>query len=630
MDVEKGPAGQGLSEQQFDLIIAANVIHATTSLQQSLGHIRQLLAPNGIFMMLEVTAPQLWVDITFGLTDGWWRFSDRELRPDYPLLSRSQWVDLFQSMGFQEPICIPEGLAGDVNIEEAVILARAPLQALEAGGQWLILSDEEGIGQGLADQLGATGQTYKLVYPGTEFQPSGDCWKINPTNPQDFRQLVQNAGPVKGVVHLWSLIEAPGPLELEQAVGLRSTLLLAQALITSRPESPPQLWLVTRGAQVTQAGERIDPNQSPQWGFGKVIAQEHPELGCVRIDLDPSAPVHQSSQALFGELIAPDGENEIALRSGSRYAARLRRSQITTLPTNQPQALAITQRGALDSLVWLAAQRQPPGAGEVEIEVKATGLNFKDVMNVLGMIPGEVMPIGSECAGIVTQVGENVSGLKIGDAVLAITPGCFGTYAIAPAEFTILKPERLNFEQAASVAVPFVTADFALNIIGGMKSGDKVLIHAASGGVGLAAVQLAQRAGAEIFATAGNPEKRSYLESLGVQHVMNSRSLDFADQIMDITDGAGVDLVLNSLAGEFIQKSLGVLARQGRFVELGKNGLLTADQVSALGREIQYFVVDWSDQARSDPDLIRSILQSTITDLSAGNLQPLPTTNICG
>ena len=593
LDIEKDPAAQGLAGQQFDLVIAANVIHATQDLHVTLRHVRQHLAPNGLFIMLEVTAPQRWVDITFGLTDGWWRFSDRDLRPDYPLLSRPQWIDLLRSVGFAEVATIPQ-VGGDVQhitIEEAVIVARS--SSIEAEGNWLIVGDPNGLGADLTEQLRAAGES---------------CTLVGNATPEGLPRLVADSAPLKGVIHLGDT---------------HSALATVQELITSG-DVPPRLWLVTSGAQPAGSVSAPDPIQAELWGFGKVVALEHPELRCVRVDLDPADP--HPARSLLAEITNPNtDEDEIALRGSERLAARLTRLPTPLSPDPSPvKILAITQRGALDSLAWQPAERGKPGPGEVEIRVQATGLNFKDVMMTLGMYPGAVTPLGGECSGVITALGEGVTDLHVGDPVMAIASGSFGTHVVTRASFTARQPVNLSGTQATSVLIPFITADFALNHLGQMKPGEKVLIHAGAGGVGLAAIQLAQRAGLEIFATAGSPEKRAYLQSLGVPHVMDSRSLDFADEIMQITGGRGVDLVLNSLAGEFIPQSLGVLAENGRFLELGKSGLLTPEQAVALGRGIRYFIIDWTDEARREPELISGILYKIVADLSTGALRPLP------
>ena len=204
-------------------------------------------------------------------------------------------------------------------------------------------------------------------------------------------------------------------------------------------------------------------------------------------------------------------------------------------------------------------ERQPLASGEVEIDVRATGLNFRDVLNTLDMYPGDAGMLGHECSGIVSAVASNVTHVRPGDPILALANASFADYTKTQAEFVVRKPVEMSFEQAATIPIAFLTADYALNTLGQLQTGERVLIHAAAGGVGLAAVQLAMLAGAEIFATAGSPEKRALLHSMGVQHVMDSRSLAFRDEILQETNGAGVHLVLNSLADEFIPASFEAL-----------------------------------------------------------------------
>ena len=220
--------------------------------------------------------------------------------------------------------------------------------------------------------------------------------------------------------------------------------------------------------------------------------------------------------------------------------------------------------------------RRPPGRGEVEIEVRAASLNFRDVAFALGLLPPEAFEnsmsrgaIGVDCAGVVTAVGEDVTDVRPGDEVMAIAASSLATHAITE-RLVVRKPAGLSFAEAAGIPLAYVTALYALETMARLRAGERVLIHAGTGGVGLAAIAVAKRTGAEIFATAGTDAKRDYLRSLGVQHVMNSRTLDFAAEIMAATGGRGVDVVLNSIAGEAIAKSLSVLAPQGRFVEIGK------------------------------------------------------------
>jgi acyl transferase domain-containing protein len=622
LNLEENPAAQGLAGKQFDVVVAANVIHATADLSVSLKHIRQLLAPGGLLVMLEVTAPERWVDITFGLTDGWWRFTDTHLRANYPLIKPRQWFDTLQQAGFASAAALPE--SSDGFIEQAIILGQ---NATDANGNWLIFADGGGAGQALADSLGARGQTCILVVPGESYQSLDEhCWQINPADVDQYRRVVEAASasaPCRGIIHLWSLDVQPEALDWAEPLSYGSALNLVRSLAGAGGEAP-RLWLVTRGGQpVGGESQPVAVAQAPLWGLGKVIALEYPELRCVRLDLDPNQAV--DTQALVGAITSASVEDQIAVRDGQWYAARLVRSRSPQPQTaERPMQLQITARGTLDNLVLQPVTRQRPGPGQVEIRVHATGLNFKDVLNTLGMYPGDPGPLGGECAGQVTAVGAGVEGIKPGDEVIALAGGSFGTFALADAAVTVPKPAGITFEEAAGVAIPFITAYYTLHTLGQMAAGDRVLIHAAAGGVGLAAVQLAQRVGAEIFATAGSPEKRAFLKSLGVQHVMDSRTLDFADEIMAETNGRGVDLVLNSLAGEFIPKSLSVLAAHGRFLEIGKSGLLTAEQAENLGSGRAYFIVDWTNMVRESPQEIREMLLDILQGFEDGTLRPLP------
>src|SRR5690606_33357606 len=220
--------------------------------------------------------------------------------------------------------------------------------------------------------------------------------------------------------------------------------------------------------------------------------------------------------------------------------------------------------------------------------------------------------------------GAGVTAVRPGDEVIGSAAGRFGSFVNSRSECVVRKPAKPSFPEAATVLSAYLTAYYTLHHLAGLSAGDRVLIHAAAGGVGLAAVQLAQQAGAEIFATAGSPEKRALLRSLGVPHVMNSRTLEFAEEIAQITEGRGVDVILNSLAGDFVPYSLSVLAENGRFLEIGKRDIWTAEQVAQVKPAAAYFIVDLVAKSAEDPALIQSLLQEIMALLEAGAIRPLP------
>ncbi|HEY1278336.1 MAG TPA: SDR family NAD(P)-dependent oxidoreductase, partial [Acidimicrobiales bacterium] len=500
-------------------------------------------------------------------------------------------------------------------------------EASDEARAWVVFADGGGIGRQLAERLTAGGMPCVTVVPGSHTaEVAAGHWELAAGDHDGLESLLRPtvaSAPV-GVAYLWGL-DAAEPVSAstlvdDTAAALGGALALAQALVgTGRSDA--RLWLVTRGA-VTVDGESAAPIQASLWGFARSLAVEHPELRPVCMDLDPLAPASCVDQ-LAEMLVAGGRDDQLAWRAGSLVAGRL--VPASTAP-REPLELAVTQRGTLGNLVVRPAARRAPNAGEVEIRVHATGLNFRDVLNALGMYPGDPGPLGGECAGVVVAVGPGVTNVKVGDPVVAVAPGSFRTYVTCSAVLVAAKPATMTFAEAAGLLIANMTAEFALRHVGRLQAGERVLIHAGAGGVGLAAIALAQRVGAEVYATAGSASKRAFLSSLGVTHVYDSRSLAFGAEILADTGGEGVDVVLNSLAGDFVTTSLGLLRCGGRFLEIGKRDHLTADAAAGLGKKIEYHIVDWGDTALDDPQLVRSVLTDVVAAASAGVLRRVPLT----
>ncbi|MGZ9234664.1 MAG: beta-ketoacyl synthase N-terminal-like domain-containing protein, partial [Anaerolineales bacterium] len=389
-------------------------------------------------------------------------------------------------------------------------------------GHWLILADLEGTGSALAKRLEQSGATTTILTPNdfAVLDPQAYISVLNQVTELGKRSL-------RGIVHLWGLLEKEISLEASHW-GYASALFLAQACL--KTASPPRLWFITQGAQAVPENTKdmVHPAQSALWGFARTLALEHGDLRPVILDLEMGAQTPEAT--IFAELANDAGENQVAWRVGKRYVARLARHQSEAdaliLP-DKPFELIASQQGLLDLISVRLKTTRPPGLREVEIAVHAAGLNFRDVLNALGMYPGQAGKLGNECVGVVTAIGEDVSNVKVGDAVMALASGTFAPTVVAQSEFVFPIPANLSFIESATIPITFLTAYYGLHHLAKIRSGDRILIHAAAGGVGLAAVQLAQRAGAIIYATAGSPEKRAFLRSLGVQYIMNSRSLDF-------------------------------------------------------------------------------------------------------
>src|SRR5579871_798844 len=575
LDIERDPAAQGFDARAFDLILASNVLHATSNLRQTLGHLRRLLAPSGLLLVVENTRRQRWLDLIFGLTEGWWKFADHDIRPSHPLAGRRTWLSLLSEAGFGETAAVP-GEAADYDTPQAMLIAQAPdsgtgAAASEPKAGWLVFADTGGVARSLAQRFESFGHECVSVVAGSAYEKRAATeFTVDPANPGDFVRLLEESPFARylGVVHCWSLdIPEAGPLTsaslgAAQILGSASAIHLVQGLCRRKDSVSVPLWLITRGAHAVALDTgALAAAQAPLWGLGKVISLEHPELRCVRVDLDPAGDSTGNAAALAEEIWSRSQEEEIALRRGARYAPRLvRRSRKAVNlakarlqpPGTESFQLEIETRGVLDNLSLKPVQRRAVGRGEVEIQVSATGLNFRDLLNAMGMYPGDAGPMGLECAGVITAIGDGVTGISIGDEVLAVAPGSFSPFVTTRASFVAPKPPGMTFAEAATIPIAFLTSYYSLNRLARIGPGDQVLIHAAAGGVGLAAVQLAQLAGAEVFATAGSPEKQAYLRSIGVRHIASSRTLDFADEFLRLTGGRGVTVVLNSLSGDFV------------------------------------------------------------------------------
>ena len=410
----------------------------------------------------------------------------------------------------------------------------SPVRRDAALGTWLVLGDGDEAAA-LAARLDAAGARTTLVRSGAAFARVADRqFTVDRTSRNDFDRLLEDLGAerdsLRGAVHLWASEPASAEgaeADLRQTCG--SLLLMAQALIVRGLSARRELWAVTRAAQPV-AGAGVNPAGAALWGMMRALRAEHPDLRSVAVDLDAvPAPDAADMHLLAGAIAAGNLDNQLAYRAGQRYLPQFGACRLSDPePSAAPAELAVVARGTLDNLQLRPMSRHAPGAGEVEIEVAAAGLNFRDVLNVLGMYPGDPGPLGSECVGTIARVGEGVPQFAVGQTVAAMTAGAFRAYVTADARVVAPVPEGLTVHEAATIPIAFMTALHSLVDLAGLQRGQRVLIHAGAGGVGLAAIQVAQRIGAEIFATAGSPEKRAYLESLGVPHVLDSRSLAFA------------------------------------------------------------------------------------------------------
>ncbi len=427
--------------------------------------------------------------------------------------------------------------------------------------------------------------------------------------------------------------EGSDPMGLRACEALRVGLERAASIGSKRT-----LILTFRGTAASP-GESVDPAAAAIHGMARVAMNEAPERGIRLLDLgDPALDPIVVAHA------AEDLDEELAWRGASGFLARrVRRVEVEDLPAPRaplsmkagaaPMALELGVAGRLDTLRYRAVPRPAPGPGEVEIEVDAASVNFKDVMKAMGMLHEAALEnaylgrgLGLEAAGRVTRVGAEVAGLAAGDAVFTYKGGALRSHIVADARFVVRRPDNLDATAGASLFV-FLTAWYALVHAGRGLEGETVLIHSAAGGVGLAGVQIARMLGLRVLATAGTAEKRAFLLGLGVEHVFDSRTLDFVDEVRAATGGRGVDLVLNALAGPALVESLGLVAPGGRFLELGKQDL-GADRAIGLrpfNRSISFIAIDLDRLATERPAWFAPVAREVMAAFGDGRLRPLPT-----
>ena len=631
MDIEKDPADQGIDLNSFDLIIASDVIHATRNLSVSLGHAKKLLASEGILMMLEVTNSPVYLDFIFGMTEGWWLFEDTDIRPLHATMAPQTWNTVLQKNGYSDIAIYSDFEKNDVSCQ-SLIFARAEKLNLEIvaaenvaktkAADWLIFADEKGTSDLIVQHLQSLNKTAIIVKKGSAFKKLSDSLFEIDTLSQDGADQVLDSisknGKFQGLVFAWGLDSVSNDLLSEATIissEEQSSIMLMnimRKLNTTNYQEKPGIWLLSSGAQsIGGIPVAVNLSQEGLRGVSRVVVNEFPLFKSRMVDF--STPIQSTEiESLVAEFFSTDGEDEIAFRGKKRYFNKLERISKDTIAQRAKKTVpaegsaytaTISEYGVLDNLVLRETERREPASNEVEVQIKASALNFRDIMIAMGLLSDAAVEgglfgrtFGLECAGIVTKIGKEVSNVKVGDEIMATAPSCLSGFAYPLGVHCVKKPSTINWSEAASLPVVYTTAYFSLIHHCRLEKGETILIHAAAGGVGIAAIHIAKAIGAEIYATVSSADKRAYIESIGVkpENIMSSRTLDFSDQVMEKTNGRGVDVVLNSLSGEAIHKSVKCLSAYGRFVEIGKTDIYRNSKLGLepFGNNLTYFGVD--------------------------------------
>lgn len=590
-----------LGSERFDLVISPAQMQRLPD-SVSIAEFTARVAPGGLFVAVEPT-PSLFEDLVSGLMAP----DDRKAGLRGPA---EFWQTVLADCGFPDARVVPL-MAGEAD--SGVLLAVAS-PAAASGPRPAVPR------VGLAPIRGAFAATLAEALE----RRGAVAWSATPE-------------PAAAAVPIIHVVETGGALD--DAAALACACLELREVVEGLGTQNATFWLVFRGALLAPDG-RIDAIQAGVWAFARTLANERPQHAFRKIDIVPGLAADAAAARILDVIAAGTADTEFQLDATATRVVRVQDLRTARAGAGAPRSAAVAlalRHGAGHRLAWQPAERRKPRADEIEIEIAATGLNFRDVMYALGLIPDDLLEggftgptLGLECAGTVVAVGPKAvdgpgSDLSVGDRVVALAANAFASHVVVPASLAMRLPDSLSFEAAATIPVAFLTAYYALVHLARLAPGERVLVHGAAGAVGLAAVQIARAQGAEVIATAGSPAKRDLLRGLGIDHVLDSRSLRFVEKVLDISEG-GVDIVLNSLADEAMERSIECLRPFGRFIELGKRDFAASTQISLrpFRRNLSYFGVDLDQVTAHRPELGRQLFTEVLEQFRAGTFTPLP------
>ncbi|KAI1806276.1 hypothetical protein F4811DRAFT_550999 [Daldinia bambusicola] len=618
-DISRPPLEQGFEGGErgsYDLILAANVVHATPVIQESLANIKSLLKPDGMLVLTELLPSLRTANYAFGHFAGWW-LGEADGRPTTPLVPVDRWDEELKAAGFT-------GVDSVVFDDEEpysqilTIISRPQTRVAPPAKKVTLLCDDEN--SGVANALK------------TSLQSSG--WEVTPS------RLSSGPLPDEDVISCLNL-------ESDWFVNLTPEKFARFQAYARVLEHRKVLWL-TPPVQIRCK----DPRPATFIGVARTLRAERVP-GLSTLEIEPTEPRFADivlgvfdkirTQEDVGTL-APDREfvvensqicipryRPFSLLNKLKEKEESRGREGGLQASNTRTAVAIGKIGSMETLHWIDEPLPAELPDDyVEIETRAVGLNFRDVVLARGIIdsstPGR-LPLGYELSGVISKVGSAVKDLSPGDRVMALCNGCLGTRNVAPADIVIKIPDDLAFEDAASIPVCFGTVIYSFIDVGRLERGQSVLIHSACGGVGLSAIQVAKMLGAEIYATVGSEKKVQYLmDKFGIprSHIFNSRDASFAEGVMKETGGRGVDLVLNSLSGELLHESWRCVAKFGVMVDLSLRDSKGSGRLDMLpfAENRSYYGVNLSD-FREKPKRLRGLLTSFVDLFNQSHLQPI-------
>ncbi|PNP48840.1 hypothetical protein THARTR1_10285 [Trichoderma harzianum] len=620
LDIEEDPAAQGFTPNSYDLIIACNVIHATSQIDVVVKNVQALLRPGGKFLLMETTVDQVYYNLIFGAFSGWWAGYDEGRRLS-PLLSVPQWQEMLEKNGFDKT----EPVFSDYEKEEggtlSVFVAHAKQSEALLGDIPSIDVVAGSVQDGSADVV-----AHKLrCLLGRQDVSSAEL--LSPHQGKNISVLLPD------ICELMA-----GQILAEQWDSISSRIKTSSAVLFITQDAGTEN--MPRGA--------VD-------GFCRSLRLERQDIRLVTLHLGSGSVTEKAdlvanllqSPAFDLQLASTDVDCEFIEQDDQLYVPRIfvekgmDKALHDTLGDSQPEEALFSGHdrvltaemgipGLLETLRW---KDDPEAQGtldpnHIKFRLHAASINFKDVLIASGRLEG-ITQMQNDCSGVVVEVGANMTDkYKPGDKVCALYSRSYTNYPIVHGDCCHLIPESMSFEAAASLPIVWTTVYYSIIDQGRLKKGESILIHSAAGAVGQAAIMLAKYIGADIFATVGSDVKKQFLvDNFGIpeDHIFSSRTVEFHQGIMNITNGGGVDVVLNSLGEEMFRESCNTIAPFGRFVEIGRKDLMddALMPMEFLLKNITFAYVDLALVIEKAKPLAQRLLRDVVSLVPTGAVRPV-------
>ncbi|ODM98514.1 Lovastatin diketide synthase LovF [Orchesella cincta] len=628
-NMDEDPFQQGFCPEYFDVVLALEAVHVAKDLRKTLKYIRSLMKPGGLIQIVESIIAHPIITFLFGILPGYWQNDDVEFRPHHITLTGEKWKQVLSETQFTDLRVAPsyDGVHGVIHGFATTTTQKDLLMGLgKPAHSWLIFDNGSELSALLRRKLTKLNRDVLIVQYSVDEEYTEDSIKafIN----KCVNQASEEEKKLEGIIYLWGLSNE-ATLRDQRKLSL-PFISLCQRL--TEMTSSPRVYAITQGTCTANDTEVVNPNPCTILGILKALGNEQGHLNLSHLDLDPSISIVEQLEQIFFSLWQ-ETPDFMCFRGEKRLANRLTSAKVQKEDLSIPNGcdrfqLILPKTRAISDLEFGFLDPYDLGENEVEVQIKTMALNFRDVFTVLKPIADfeTFNAVGLDWAGVVTRIGSGVTTRKVGDRVMGMNMTrhlSLPSHYKADETLAIPVPSNFTFAEAATLPAVVSTTVYCLNNIAKMKREDTVLIHTASGGVGLCAIQLAKHVGAKIIATAGSVRKRNFLRNLGIEHVFHSRNTDYGQQILDITNGRGVDIVLNSLTGEgFKEASLKACAKNARFVEMSKLNIWTEEEVRSQGRpDVLYYTVDLTTLEKPDYERLSETLKKY---MSNDTIRPLP------